>query len=97
MTAEEMFCMMHEKYGDAFQWEMVPFTESHGILMDEFKKELPSHDLLQSNSYVRAVAKNTAGNDVLYLIGNKTGHDSYRICHLTYTEEPLQCITLESL
>ena len=97
MTAEEMFCMLHEKYGDAFQWEMVPFTESRGILMDEFRKELPSNDPIHSDPSVRAVAKSTTGNDVLYLIGNKAGDDTYRICHLTYTDRPLQCIIFDDL
>ena len=85
MTAEEMFCALREKYGDALRWEMVPLTESHGELVVEFKEKLPSDDLARSNASVWAVAKSTANNNVLYLISDQSGHEAYRICNLRYT------------
>jgi len=40
MTAEEIFCDLFEKYGEDFNWYMVPFSQSNGIFGEELKKEI---------------------------------------------------------
>lgn len=38
MTAEEWFSVFYEKYGDDFNWTMIPFTDRHFV--EELKREL---------------------------------------------------------
>lgn len=40
MTAEEIFCNLFDKYGEDFNWHMVPLSQSNGILVEELKKEI---------------------------------------------------------
>ena len=40
MTAEEIFCNLFDKYGEDFNWHMVPLSQSNGILVEELKKRL---------------------------------------------------------
>ena len=38
MTAEEIFCDLFDKYGEDFNWYMVPLSQSNGIFVEELKK-----------------------------------------------------------
>lgn len=82
MTAEEVFCDLYAKYGDEFNWHLIPL--SNRSFVAELKREIDeSHFLYKSKLY--AVAKCDANDDVLYVTGNN-GVDEYYIFHLTYSE-----------
>ena len=84
MTIEEIFCNLYEKYGEEFNWSMVPFTQSKGFFVDELKKELGiDNSLFHKNVF--AVAKCDSNDDVLYLIGDGSVEGIWRIYHLTYS------------
>lgn len=99
MTAEEMFCNLYDKYGEDFNWYMIPFTQSDGALVTELKKEIGKGHFLYDKK-IWAVAKCESNDDVLYLSGEK-GQDIYYIFHLTYSEHNLdgfpQCEKFESI
>ena len=38
MTLEEMFCDLYDKYGNDFNWYMIPFTQADGAFVAELKK-----------------------------------------------------------
>ena len=40
MTAEEIFCDLFNKYGEDFNWYMVPLSQSNGVFVEELKKRL---------------------------------------------------------
>lgn len=40
MTAEEVFCDLLDKYGEDFNWHMVPLSQASGFLVEELKKRL---------------------------------------------------------
>lgn len=79
MTAEEVFCDLYDKYGDEFNWSMIPFTDK--AFVDELKREIRKDHFLYGKR-IWAVAKCDSRDDVLYL--EDTG--IYYIFHLTYSE-----------
>lgn len=83
MTAEECFCNLYNKYGDNFNWHMLPF--SNQTFVAELKKEIGKNHFLY-NKQIWAVAKCDSNDDVLYLADNDGGADIYYIFHLTYSE-----------
>lgn len=85
MTAEEVFCDLYAKYGDEFNWHMIPL--SNGTFVAELKREVGESHFLYKNK-IYAVAKCDANDDVLYVTGNN-GVDEYYIFHLTYSENNL--------
>lgn len=85
MTAEEVFCDLYDKYGEEFNWRMIPLTQAGGTLVDELKKEIGKEHYLYGKE-IWAVAKCESNDDVLYVIGNGKGTDIYYIFHLTYSE-----------
>lgn len=40
MTAEETFCDLYDKYGEDFNWYMIPLSQSDSLFVDELKKKL---------------------------------------------------------
>ena len=40
MTLEEMFCDLYDKYGNDFNWYMIPFTQADGAFVAELNKEI---------------------------------------------------------
>ena len=78
MTIEEIIIAFEEKYGEDFNWSLIPETNNYYIT--ELKKELVADNPLFQNK-IRAVAKCESNDDVLYLINN----DTCRIYHLTYS------------
>ena len=40
MTLEEMFCDLYDKYGNDFNWYMIPFTQADGAFVAELNKEM---------------------------------------------------------
>lgn len=86
MTAEEVFSDLFDKYGDNFNWHMVPLTQAGGTFVNELKKEIGQNHFLYDKK-IWAVAKCDSNDDVLYVIGDESGSDSYYIFHLTYSEQ----------
>lgn len=89
MTIEEMFCDLLHKYGEDFNWYMVPLSQSNGALVEELKKELGKGHFL-SDKKVWAVAKCASNDDVLFAADEEPGTDSYYIFHLTYSAQNMQ-------
>ena len=83
MTAEEVFCELSDKYGDDFNWHMLPL--SNHTFTAELKKEIGNRHFLY-HKQIWAVAKCDSNDDVLYLADNGEGTDIYYIFHLTYSE-----------
>lgn len=82
MTAEEVFYDLNDKYGDAFNWRMIPLTNK--TFVAELKKEIGNDHFLY-NRHIWAVAKCDSNDSVLYLSA-ENGADIYYIFHLTYSE-----------
>ena len=40
MTLEEMFCDLYDKYGNDFNWYMIPFAQADGAFVAELNKEI---------------------------------------------------------
>ena len=89
MTAEEIFCNLFDKYGEDFNWHMVPLSQSNGILVEELKKEIGKRHFL-FHKKVWAVAKCESNDDVLYVTDGEQGADTYYIFHLTYSKQNLE-------
>ena len=89
MTAEEIFCDLFDKYGEDFNWYMVPLSQSNGVFVEELKKELGEGHFLYHKK-VWAVAKCESNDDVLYLTDGEQGADIYYIFHLTYSKQNLE-------
>lgn len=85
MTAEEIFDDLSHKYGEDFNWCMIPLTKSGGFFVDELKREIGKSHFLYDKK-IWAVAKCTSNDDVLYVATNGYGADIYYIFHLTYSE-----------
>ena len=77
MTAEEYFELLFQKYGDDFNWMMIPLSTN--TFVEELKRELGS---TLPNNPIYAVAKCKSNDDVLFLVG-----DVFRIYHLTYARD----------
>ncbi|MFG6356270.1 MAG: hypothetical protein K1W26_05505 [Acetatifactor sp.] len=88
MSAEEIFCDLFDKYGEDFNWYMVPLSQSNGALVEELKKEIGDRHFLYHKK-VWAVAKCASNDDVLYLTDGESGADVYYIFHLTYSKQNL--------
>ena len=81
MTAEEVFCDLGDKYGDEFNWYMIPLTNK--AFVSELKREIGEAHFLY-NKPLWAVAKCDSNDDVLFLTA-EGGTDVYYIFHLTYS------------
>ncbi len=89
MTAEEIFCDLFDKYGEDFNWYMVPLSQSNGAFVEELKKEIGEGHFLYHKK-VCAIAKCESNDDVLYVTGGESGTDIYYIFHLTYSKQNLE-------
>lgn len=85
MTAEELFSDLYDKYGEKFNWNMIPLSQSNRTFVEQLKKEIGKEHFLY-NKRIWAVAKCELNDDVLYVTGNN-GKDLYIILHLTYEEK----------
>ena len=86
MTAEEVFVELSEKYGENFNWRMIPLTNKSFV--EELKKEIGRNHFLY-NKILRAVAKCDSNDRVLYS-STDGGTDIYYIFHLTYSEHNIK-------
>ena len=85
MTLEDAFSDLYDKYGEDFNWYIIPFTQVGGALVAELKKEIGEEHFLYDRK-IRAVAKCKSNDDVLYVTGNGKEMDIYYIFHLTYSK-----------
>lgn len=83
MTAEEVFDELSHKYGEDFNWHMLPFTNK--TFVTELKNEIGEQHFLY-NKQIYAVAKCDSNDDVLFVADNEDGVDVYYIFHLTYSK-----------
>lgn len=82
MTAEEVFYDLNQKYGEEFNWRMLPLTDKGFV--EELMKELgQEHPIFEKSVYT--VARSDSNDDVLYLLCGDSRGDVYRIYHLTYS------------
>ena len=84
MTSKEMFSNLYDKYGEDFNWYMIPFTQAGGSFIAELKKEIGKDHFLY-NKKIEVVAKCESNDDVLYVLRNEIGRDIYYLFHLTYS------------
>lgn len=85
MTSEEIFSDLCDKYGEDFNWYMIPFTQAGGELVAELKNEIGKDHFLYDKE-IWAVAKCESNDDVLYVTENEMGAVIYYIFHLTYSK-----------
>lgn len=82
MTAEEVVYDLYHKYGDRFNWHMIPLTDQ--TFVKELKREIGINHFLYHEK-VWAVAKCDSNDDVLYVSGRqRAGKDIYYLFHLTW-------------
>ena len=84
MTLEEMFRDLYDKYGNDFNWYMIPFAQADGAFVAELNKEIGQDHFLYGKK-ILAVAKCESNDDVLYVVRNGIGRDMYYLFHLTYS------------
>ena len=46
MTIEEVFSDLYDKYGEDFNWYMLPLTQADGMFVTELKNEIGGRSLL---------------------------------------------------
>ena len=69
MTIEEVFSDLYDKYGEDFNWCMLPLTQADGMFVTELKNEIGEDHLLYDKR-IWAVAKCESNDDVLYVTDN---------------------------
>ena len=85
MTIEEVFSDLYDKYGEDFNWYMLPLTQADGMFVTELKNEIGEDHFLYDKR-IWAAAKCESNDDVLDVIDNGRNADSYYIFHLTYSK-----------
>lgn len=86
MTAEEVFCDLYDKYGEEFNWQILPFSDK--TFVEELRREIGEKHFLY-NEQIYAVAKCDSNDDVLFVTGKDGEKDIYHIFHLTYSKHNL--------
>lgn len=89
MSVKKIFCDLFDKYGEYFNWYTVPLSQSNGALVEELKKEIGERHFLYDKE-IRAVAKCTSNDDVLYVTSEELGRDIYYLFHLTYSHQNIE-------
>lgn len=69
MTIEEVFSDLYDKYGEDFNWYMLPLTQADGMFVTELKNEIGEDHFLYDKR-IWAVAKCESNDDVLYVTDN---------------------------
>ena len=79
MTAEEVFCDLLDKYGEDFNWHMVPLSQASGFLVEELKKEIgEGHILYHKKIWAVAKCTSTDGFHLTYSHQNIEGFPKYK-------------------
>lgn len=82
LTAEEIFYDLSKKYGDSFNWHMIPLLNRNFVA--ELKREIGQNHFLYHRE-IWAVAKCDSNDDVLFVTENEYKENIYYIVHLTYS------------
>ena len=80
MTIEEIFSDLYDKYGEDFNWYMIPLTQADGVFVTELKNEIGEDHFLYDKR-IWTVAKSEFNDDVLYVTDNGRNQDIYYIFH----------------
>lgn len=83
MTVQEIFSSLCDKYGEDFNWYLIPPSQAQGAFVRELQKEIGENHFLGGKS-VYAAAKCESNDDVLFVC-DETEADTYYIFHLTYS------------
>ena len=84
MTIKDALLELSNKYGEEFNWYMLPDTNK--MLVSELREELGKNHPIQTEN-ILAVAKCASNDDVLYVIHRDNRKDTYYIFHLTYSKQ----------
>lgn len=81
MTFEELYGNLYDKYGENFDWEMLPLSGAK--YRDEIENEIKiGHFLYGKKPYI--VAKRIHNDDFLLVTAGNDRKDLYIILHLTH-------------
>ena len=84
MTAKDVIDALFQKYGEDFNWYMLPFTNT--TFVDELKAEIGENHFLYHQK-IYAVAKCESNDEVLYMAEKEDCVEVYYIFHLTYSKK----------
>ena len=84
MSMEDIMERCEEKFGDDFNWRMLPEEKREAVFVPELKLELGEDDPF-FDGRVYAVYKCDANDDMLFRSVKKDGTELWRIYHLTYS------------
>lgn len=84
MSMEEIMERCEKKFGDSFNWRILPENMRDGTFVSELKTELGEDDPFFGGK-IYAVYKCDANDDMLFLSKGEDGHELWRIYHLTYS------------
>jgi len=84
MSMEDIMERCEEKFGDDFNWWMLPEEKRESPFVPELKHELGEDDPF-FDGRVYAVCKCDANDDMLFRSVRKDGTELWRIYHLTYS------------
>lgn len=83
MTAEQLICGLAEKYGEEFNWRIIP--QSNYFFVNRLKEEISGNPEFFTAKIVRAIAKCDSDDGVLYCF-SEGGSEVFYIFHLTYSQ-----------
>lgn len=84
MSMEDIMKCCEEKFGDDFNWWMLPEEKRETSFVPELKRELGEDDPF-FDGRVYAIYKCDANDDMLFKSIRKDGTELWRIYHLTYS------------
>ena len=84
MSMEEIMKRCEDKFGDSFNWFMLPDEKREEHFVAELKLELGEDDPF-FEGHVYAIYKCEANDDMLFVSKFDDGHELWRIYHLTYS------------
>lgn len=84
MSMEDIMERCEEKFGDDFNWFMLPENKGETLFVPELKLELGEDDPF-FDGHVYAIYKCDANDDILFQSVRKDGTELWRIYHLTYS------------
>ena len=77
-TIEEVFSDLYDKYGEDFNWYMLPLTQADGMFVTELKNEIGEDHFLYDKK-IEVVAKCESNDDVLYVSDNGSEYEASTI------------------
>ena len=81
MTEENIFNNFAEKYGNDFNWGIIPDNKKE-YFVNELSRELRQENI---TFQIYAATRSYSDDEVLYILKNDNGEKCYRIYHLTYS------------